>query len=124
MPSLRDAQYHDLEKRSLPIEHSEAARLNIRKIRIADISEDTTLDGSYDLVNVDCTGGVVTITLPPAASYPFKQYMIKKVDESTNPVKVVPDPGEYIDWKEEWLINYRGDCMGVVSDAVDEWEMN
>ncbi len=115
--------YHDLERRSLLVEHSESTRLVEKAVLVSEVSSDTTLNAGHELVLVDCSGGMVTITLPAAATYPFKQYRIKKVDSTNNPVKVKPQSAEYIDDEDEWLITFQFDCMDIVSDSVDEWFM-
>lgn len=124
-PSLSTDSYHDLERRSLPVEHSKSSRdkTGALGIRITEITSNTTLTGDYDLVLVDCSGGEVTVTLPAAAEFPFKQYRIKKVDSTLNPVKVVPDGVEEIDDELEWLITNQYNCMDIVSDGTDEWFM-
>jgi len=122
-PLLPIRQYHDLERRSFLTEHSSSTTGTIKQVVVADVSSNTTLTDSHELVLVNCSGGQVEITLPLAATYPFKQYRIKKIDSSNNPVKVKPQTGEYIDDEDEWLITFQMDCMDIVSDSVDEWFM-
>lgn len=115
--------YHDLERRSLLVEHSQSTKLINKRVISTSITGDTTLTGDHDLILVDCSGGMITITLPAAATYPFKQYKIKKIDSTENHVKVKPQNNEYIDDEDEWLITFQYDTMDICSDGSDEWFM-
>ena len=118
--------YHDLEKGSLGIAHSETFRTTTGSwgIRVVTVTTYTTLLGTYDFILVDALGQDITITLPTALSLPFKQYKIKKIDSSQHQVKVVPASNDNIDGESEWLITFQNDCMDIISDAVDSWWMN
>lgn len=122
-PSLNTDNYHDLERRSFAFLHSEVARLEVNKLWIQEVSSDTTLTGVYDIILVDAAFGRVTITLPASATYPFKQYRIKKVDSTSHLVEVEPASTEDIDGQDEWLILFQYDCMDIVSDGDESWYM-
>lgn len=124
--ALDHRNYHDLEQGSLGYTHSEdyRDRTGPNGIRTTTITGDTTLTGNHDLVLVDCSGGSITVTLPEASTLPYKQYRIKKIDQSTNPVRIKPyDSTEHVDDEDEWTINGQWDCMDIVSDGVDDWFM-
>lgn len=57
---------------------------------------DATLDSSYRTVLVNAADGAITVTLPPAATYPGIEYWIKKID-ATNNVTIDGDGSETID---------------------------
>lgn len=52
--------------------------------------------GANGVLLVNATAGPITITLPPAEN-PGRTYYIQKIDDSTNPVIVVPNGDDTID---------------------------
>ena len=120
-PQLSQGNYHDLEKLSVDPAHSLATRDAIRAVRIITVTTNITLTSSHDMVLVDCTAGDITITIPAASAYPFKQYWIKKEDGSRHKVIVKCSGTDKLDNYAEWYITYRYDTMSIVSDSVDEW---
>lgn len=120
-PQLSQGNYHDLERLGQEVVNSLATRDSIRAVRIATVTVNTTLTSAHDMVLVDCTYGDITITIPAASTYPFKQYWIKKVDTTNHKVKVKCSSTDKLDNATEWLITYRYDTMSIVSDGADEW---
>jgi hypothetical protein len=57
----------------------------------------TTLDASYRVCSCDATAGAFTVTLPPAADCPGRQYRIAKVDAGGNAVTVAADGSDTIE---------------------------
>ena len=68
---------------------------NIMPIRA--FTADATLSDFHYTNLVDATGGNVTITLPPAASFPGKFFIIKRQDASGNTVTIQPSGSDEID---------------------------
>ncbi len=72
------------------------------------ITGDYEIQPFDDIIWVDATAGLVTITLPPAADLPGKTYVIEKIDETDNEVRVMAQTGEtvngdpYFDLLEQW----------------------
>ena len=123
-PRMDERNFYDLEHRAPALLHTLTALLKVVKVKVSAIqTSDLTLTNEHDLVLVDSSGGRVTITLPSAATYPFKQYWIKKVDKTSIPVIVEPDGVEEIDGESKWLINFQYDTMSIVSDGTSEWHM-
>lgn len=69
---------------------------NIAPGSISSISSNTTLSDAYVYL-VDCTGGAITVTLPPAADCTSREYVIKKSDVSGNTITIEGDGAETID---------------------------
>lgn len=61
------------------------------------VTVDTTLDSNDDLVLVDATAGVVTVTLPFVDDAQRKLYTVKKIDAGGNAVTVQGGGAETID---------------------------
>jgi hypothetical protein len=60
---------------------------------VQNISADLTLLASMETILVDATSAAVTVTLPDATTVEGKKYYIKKVDTSSNLVKIVAAAG-------------------------------
>lgn len=78
------------------------------------ISANTTLDGSYDIV--DCTANTFTVTLPTAASLAGISFTIK--NSGAGVVTVDGDGAETVEDLATWDLN-AGDSIVVVSDGTN-----
>jgi len=71
------------------------------------------------VILADASAGPVTITLPEAVSSAGKYYYIKKVDASSNVVKIVPDVAtELIDGESELRIRLQFGYVSIVCSGV------
>ena len=75
-----------------------------------------TLTSANDVVLVDASSGVVTITLP-AASETGRQFEIKKIDSSANAVTIDPNGSELLDGATTAVINNQYESLTIVSDG-------
>ena len=82
------------------------------------ITMDAIINTSNDLTFVDATSNNITVTLPTAVSKTGINLYIKRVDDTTNQVKVIPTGSETIDDDSEIIITYN-QCMYVVSDGTN-----
>lgn len=57
------------------------------------ISANTTLDNTYFIVEVDCSGGNVTVTLPSASNKNGRVYVIRRIDNSGNTLTIAAASG-------------------------------
>lgn len=64
---------------------------------ISTVTLATTLNASHYTLLVDATAGATTVSLPPAATYPGRVYVIKKMDASANNVVIDGSGSETID---------------------------
>jgi hypothetical protein len=64
---------------------------------ITTVTGNTTLNTTHHTVLVDATSGNITITLPSVSSITRREYIIKKIDASTNTVTVDANSTQVID---------------------------
>lgn len=81
------------------------------------ISSSTTLSVSNQIVLVDATNGGVTVSLPRASSVARKEYHIKKIDVSPNPVTIEPYGSETIDGGLNYTIGNSYTSRRLYSDG-------
>jgi hypothetical protein len=62
-------------------------------------------------VLVDASGGNRTITLPSASGIDGRMYTIKKVDNTSNPVTIQPQSGQYIDGASSIVLANKNDSV-------------
>ena len=86
---------------------------------VTTITTDTTLDNTYHIILANATNGTITITLPSATTCSGRQYIIKKVDSSTNAVTVTPQTGQTIDGQTSISITTQNDLRRIVSDGTN-----
>jgi hypothetical protein len=107
--------HEDSDYTDIVIEHGDRQGQHITTI-----TGDTTLDENHHTVIVDASGGDVDVTLPPAATYYWKIYEIKRIDSSANTVTVDGDGAETIDDSATQTLN-QYDCMRLQSDGSEWW---
>lgn len=79
----------------------------------------STNDGDNVLVNVDATGGAVTITLYAAANNTGKIVTVKKIDSGSNAVTVDGNAAETIDGAATVSLADQYDSVSLVSDGTN-----
>ncbi len=87
--------------------------------RVDTVSANTTLGIDHHVVLVNASGGARTITLPNATTCAGRQYIIKKVDSSTNAVTITPQTGQTIDGQASISITTQYDYKKVVSNGTN-----
>ncbi|MDA8156242.1 MAG: hypothetical protein M0Z52_07300 [Actinomycetota bacterium] len=76
------------------------------------VSADTTLQPTDGTLEVDCSGGDITITLQSWTQYAlYSEAAIVRTDRSINKLTIVPFAGEYIEWQTQ---------MGVPPDQYNK----
>lgn len=81
------------------------------------VSANTTLGVGHHIVLVDASGGNRTITLPDATDCSGRQYIIKKIDSSTNTVTIAPQTGQTIDGQSSVVLSSQYQLVKIVSDG-------
>lgn len=109
----------DLERRALQLD----GKTKSKGFRIISSSKtaDYTLTELDELILCDCQAGNITITVPLAASYGGKRWIIKKIDSTRHHVKVQRTAPDEIDGETEWLIITQYDAMWIVSDGDEDY---
>jgi hypothetical protein len=87
--------------------------------KVDTVSANTTLGVNHHIVLVNASGGARTITLPDATTCAGRQYVIKKIDSSTNAVTITPQSGQTIDGQPSISITTQYDYRRVVSDGAN-----
>lgn len=70
---------------------------------------------------VDATAGNVIVTLPLAATYANKKYMIKKTDAGVNTVTLTASAGDAIEGSATVILTSQYDWVEVYSDGINTW---
>jgi hypothetical protein len=68
------------------------------------VSSDLTLADTHYTVLVDALEGDITITLPSAEGIDGRIYIVKRIDNSFNPVVIQPQEGQYIDGQSSFVL--------------------
>jgi len=87
--------------------------------RVDTVSANTTLGIDHHIVLVNASGGAKTITLPNATTCAGRQYIIKKIDSSTNAVTITPQTGQTIDGQASISITTQYAYRKVVSNGIN-----
>ena len=86
------------------------------------ITGDHTVSINDCFLNVDASGGDVTLLLPPISDVTNgKAYYIKKIDSSAFKVIVDGDGTETIDDSLTMDVIFQYDCMKIVCDDTEWW---
>jgi hypothetical protein len=67
----------------------------------------------------DATGGAITMSLPTAASYTNRIYIVKKIDASVNTVIIDADGGDLIDGGGTATLLVQYESLSIVCDGSD-----
>lgn len=78
---------------------------------------------SCSFVLGDCTGGGITVTLPPAVSTKDKVFLVKKIDSSTNTIVIDANGAETIDGLTTYTIVNQYDWVSLQSNEVGGWNI-
>jgi hypothetical protein len=85
------------------------------------ITGDITLTVNSQVVLADASSGVITVTLPPAAQVPRKEFHIKKTDASVNKVTITPSGSDTIDTGTSYDITTQYTSRRIYSDGSNWW---
>lgn len=90
---------------------------------ITTVSANTTLDGTYHVVLVNASGGNRTITLVDATKYRGIEYIIKKIDSSSNTVTIATQSSQTIDGQTSEVLDTQYQVVKVVSDGSNWYKI-
>lgn len=82
-------------------------------------SSDITLAATYEVANIDASGGGITITLPAAANIAGRQYTIRKSDASANAVTVDGNASETINGAATYALTTQYQSVTIMSDGTN-----
>ena len=85
--------------------------------RVHTVTVDTTLGANHHVVLVNASDGNRTITLPNATTCKGRQYIIKKIDSSSNTVTISAQSEQTIDGQSSVDITEQYGIVRVVSDG-------
>lgn len=80
---------------------------------VTSVSADTTLTADHHTVLVDATSGNITITLPTATGIDGREYIIKKIDSSSNTVTITPQSSQTIDGQSNYVLSAQNKYIEV-----------
>lgn len=83
------------------------------------VSANTTLDTTHYVVDVDASGGAITITLPTAASVNGREYVIRKLDSSGNAVTIDGYSAETINGAATKVLSAQYATARIMSDGTN-----
>jgi hypothetical protein len=87
--------------------------------KITTITANTTLNNTYHIILANASSGAITITLPSAPNCTGRQYIIKKIDSSTNAVIIMPQSGQTIDGQSSINLTTQNDLRRIVSSGTN-----
>lgn len=76
-----------------------------------------TATGDETLITCDATSAAFTVTLPAAASFTGKRYVIKKIDSSVNAITIDPNGAELVDGASTTTLNTQYEAVEIVCDG-------
>jgi hypothetical protein len=82
---------------------------------ITSITSNTPLTSVHYQVNVNASGGAVTVTLPAASSNNGRNYIIKKTDSSLNSVTIARTGSDTIDGATSYTVLFQYDSVTLIS---------
>jgi hypothetical protein len=88
------------------------------RFKYSGVSTDTTLSDAYYAVDVDSSGGNVTITLPTAASDAGRVFVVRK-NASANTVTIDPDGSETINGSATLALTAQYTSYTLMSDGTN-----
>ena len=72
---------------------------------------------------VDTTSGNVVLTLPAASASLNAMFTIKRIDDSTNTLDILPDGSDTIDDGSSYLLGNKNEFVSIISNGVDGWHI-
>jgi len=116
---LGQRTYHDLEKRAPMMPPAVISYIYSGQFRVSSKSASFTLSGEM-VVLVDASACNITLTLPYAADYLHKVYIIKKVDSSGHSITIEGDVNtETIDGERLISFNLQYQYVTIICDGLD-----
>jgi hypothetical protein len=109
---------HEFSK-STPYPEAGQAKVSSLTVGVTSVAADLTLNGSHDVVLVDTTAAVRTITLPAAASYKGMLYTIVRITAGANAVTVDGNASETINAVANYSLSAQWKHVTVVSDGAN-----
>lgn len=94
---------------------------NLHGGKIAFLSESATLTVNQRVVEVDSSGGAVTITLPNVGEAAGKSFSIHAPNGLTNAVTVTDGAGGSKLFGGDYALNANNDAIMLLSDGVKWW---
>ncbi len=85
------------------------------------ITSNTTLTINHHYVFANASSGNITITLPPASSSKGREYVIKKIDSSSNSVIIDPNGNELIEGALTYSLTSQNQSVKIVCDGTQWW---
>lgn len=85
------------------------------------VSTDTTLTSNNHVILASASLSNITITLPLAASSPYRQYVIKKTDSNSSKIIISGTSGQTIDGNLGREINTQYETVTLINNGISEW---
>lgn len=95
--------------------------LNGLKTNVATKTTNATISGSEHVILGNAAAGQIILTLPTVNSAANQQYIIKKIDSSSNKVIISGSTNETIDGNTGYSISTQYETLTVVSDGSTGW---
>lgn len=95
--------------------------LNALTTNVSIVSGSTTLGANSHVILASASVADLTLTLPTAASSAFRQYVIKKIDNTVFKINISGSGGETLDGASGSFIGTQYESLTVVSDGNNKW---
>lgn len=97
-------------------------KTNMTKINFVTASSDYTLKEYDGHVDVDSSGGTISVTMPSVSGLSGERYTIRKKSSDFNKITVSPDGTDTIDGGSSIVLPVEGDCITLVCDESNtDW---
>lgn len=88
---------------------------------VSTVSASIALTDLNHVILVNASSSDLTLTLPTASLSSYRQYIIKKIDSSSNKVIISGSNAELIDGAGGKSINTQYQTITLISDGIDQW---
>jgi hypothetical protein len=103
------------------IDYSVTERPRTAQPKIRQVAVDYTAQDDDEIIEVSCTGGDRTVTLPVAASARTKKLTVVKIDNSANDMIVSAQGAEQISGLGSISTDTQFDFFNIYSNGIDSW---
>lgn len=92
-------------------------------MNVAEVSANTTLDNTYNIINVTTSTSNIVITLPDATLNKGREYKVAKVDTASGTVVVTPATGDSLDGiaNDTLVLEFKADHTSIISHGAVGW---
>lgn len=81
------------------------------------------LNGGSNYIEIDCTDGDQTIVLPDVTTVYTIEFLLFRVSEGENIIRIQPQAGQTINDEPYWELFYKGEALRLLAVAGNTWRI-